>query len=74
MSWTIYSTKKKAILLPTCLKMMTPIIVVMKCNKYSGICKYFDNFLEIPNVDSLNRVKLIQNPGVRYIACPLRQV
>ena len=54
--------------------MMTPIIVVMKCNKYSGICKYFDNFLEIPNVDSLNRVKLIQNPGVRYIACPLGQV
>ena len=63
--------------------MIMSIIVGMKCNKYDGICKYFENFLEILYKKLLTQSNLsirdicgfykgvCKSQVSRYIACPL---
>ena len=66
-SWTIYLIMKLNLLLSTCLKMMMSMIIDIKCNKCSGICKQFKNFSEISYINLLNTVKLVHNGHHRFL-------
>ena len=55
------------LILFTCLRMMMLIIVGMKCNKYPGICKYFENFIEIFYINLPNTVKSVHNRRLRFL-------
>ena len=47
--------------------MMVLMIVGIKCNKYPGICKYFENFIEIFYINLPNTVKPVRNRHLQFL-------